>query len=204
MFLAVSLLRRLSKTTSIGFLLSQSVLLIFSATIRRRTKIFIVSAAVLVLAAFSWLIAAYYQLYTNSSNQAETLTGRIGIWAFILDRALERPWFGHGFDAVWKVIPPFGVDQFEAWHAHNELLQQFYAYGVAGVVMLVGLYGSFFAQARRIRRPEYKVLFLALIVFIVIRGLGDTERFDLSFPLWSMALLSLMFAAPQKHLVAKR
>lgn len=199
-FLAISLLRSLSKTTIIAFLLSQTLLLIFSTTIRRRSKVLIVTVASFVLAAFSELIAAYYQVYTSSGNQAETLTGRIGIWAFILDRALERPWFGHGFNSVWKVIPPFGFDQFEAWHAHNELLQQFYAYGVVGIVLLIGLYGSFYAQTRRILRPEHKTLFLALIAFIVIRGLGDTERFDLSFPLWSIALLSLMLAKLEEPL----
>jgi O-antigen ligase len=144
------------------------------------------------------LIAAYYEVYTNAGNQAETLTGRIGIWAFILERSLERPWLGHGFDSVWKVIPPFGSDQFETWHAHNELLQQFYAYGVVGVVLLIGIYGSFYRQIRRVSRPELKTLFLGLIVFIVIRGLGDTERFDLSMPLWSIALLSLTLAALEK------
>jgi O-antigen ligase len=115
-----------------------------------------------------------------------------------LDRALERPWFGNGFDSVWKVIPPFGFDQFETWHAHNELLQQFYAYGAIGIVLLVGLYGSFYYQVRRVAQPEYRTLLLSLIVFIVIRGLGDTERFDLSFPLWSIALLALMLAALER------
>jgi exopolysaccharide production protein ExoQ len=97
------------------------------------------------------------------------------------------------------VIPPFGVDQFQTWHAHNELLQQFYAYGAVGILLLIGVYGSFFRQIRRISRPEYKTLFLSLIFFIVIRGLGDTERFDLSFPLWSITLLSLMLAAASER-----
>jgi exopolysaccharide production protein ExoQ len=197
-FLAISLLRSLSKTTIIAFLLSQTLLLIFSTTIRRRSKVLIVTAAGLMLAAFSGLIAAYYQVYTNSSNQAETLTGRIGIWAFILDRALERPWFGNGFDSVWKVIPPFGTDQFEAWHAHNELLQQFYSYGIVGIVLLVGLYWSFCTGVRRVARPEHRALLLSLVAFIVIRGLGDTERFDLSFPLWSITLLGLMLSAQKE------
>ena len=197
-FLAISLLRSLSKTTLIAFLASELLLLFISTAIRRRTKILIVAVGVTVVAAFSSLIAAYYEVYTNAGNQAETLTGRIGIWALILERSLERPWLGHGFDAVWKVIPPFGSDQFETWHAHNELLQQFYAYGVVGVVLLIGIYGSFYRQIRRVSRPELKTLLAGLIVFIVIRGLGDTERFDLSMPLWSIALLSLTLAALEK------
>jgi O-antigen ligase len=96
------------------------------------------------------------------------------------------------------VIPPFGPDQFEAWHAHNELLQQFYAYGVVGIVLLIGLYLSFYRQARCLAHPAHRAIFVTLILFIVIRGFADTERFDLSFPLWSIALLSLMFAAIQR------
>jgi exopolysaccharide production protein ExoQ len=197
-FLAISLLRTLSKTTIVAFVISQSFLLFTSKTISRRAKVRIVAGACAILAVFSGLLAAYYNVYTNAGNQAETLTGRLGIWAFILERSLERPWLGHGFNSVWKVIPPFGPDQFEAWHAHNELLQQFYAYGVVGILLLTGLYLSFYRQARRLTLPAHRAIFVTLILFIVIRGFADTERFDLSFPLWSIALLSLMLAAIER------
>jgi len=197
-FLAISLLRSLSKTTIVAFAVSQAILLFTSKTISRRVKARIVAAAVAIVAAFSGLLADYYDVYTNAGNQAETLTGRVGIWSFILDRSLERPWLGHGFNSVWKVIPPFGPDQFEAWHAHNEVLQQFYAYGVVGIVLLGGLYLSFYRKARSLALPAHRAVFAALILFIVIRGFADTERFDLSFPLWSIALLSLMFAAMER------
>jgi hypothetical protein len=68
---------------------------------------------------------------------------------------------------------------------------------------LIGVYGSFYRQVRRVARPEFRTLLLSLIVFIVIRGLGDTERFDLSFPLWSIALLSLTLAASEGKLQVK-
>jgi len=197
-YLAISLLRSLSKTTIVAFAVSEAIMLFTSKTISRRVKARIVAVAAAVLAAFSGLLAAYYNVYTNAGNQAETLTGRVGIWSFTLDRSLERPWLGHGFNSVWKVIPPFGPDQFEAWHAHNEMLQQFYAYGVVGIVLLVGLYFSFYREARRLALPAHRAVFVTLILFIVIRGFADTERFDLSFPLWSIALLSLMFAAIER------
>ena len=40
----------------------------------------------------------------------------------------------------------------------------------------------------------HKTLFLGLLLFIIVRGFGDTERFDLSFPLWAIALISLTLA----------
>ena len=90
------------------------------------------------------------------------------------------------------MIPPFG--EFEARHAHNELLQQFYAYGVAGVAMVIAIYGSFYRQIRKLPPVPLKTFFLSLLVFVLIRGLGDTEAFDLSLPLWAIALMGTMLS----------
>ncbi len=191
-FLSITLLRSLSKTTIIAFLVSETLLLIRDTSISRKGKMALTIASILVIAAFWGLIEAYYGIYINAGNQAETLTGRLGIWAFVLERSLEQPWIGHGFHSFRNVIPPFGT--FEAWHAHNELLQQFYAYGVAGVFLLTSLYASFYRQLRRLASTPLKALLVSLLVFILVRGLGDTERFDLSFPLWAVALISLTLA----------
>ena len=75
------------------------------------------------------LFRSYYNLYTTTGNQAQSLTGRTGIWIYSLKAGLEKPWFGNGFDSMWKVAPPFGPEMFEARHAENEVLQQFFAYG---------------------------------------------------------------------------
>lgn len=194
-FLSVTLLRTLSKTTIIAFLVSETLLLVRDTSLNRKNKVALTIGTLLVFAAFWGLIEAYYIVYTNAGNEAETLTGRIGIWAFVLERSLERPLIGHGFHSFRNVIPAFGT--FEAWHAHNELLQQFYAYGVAGVLLVGSLYASFYRQIKRLAPPALRALLASLLVFILVRGLGDTERFDLSFPLWAIALISLTLALPQ-------
>jgi exopolysaccharide production protein ExoQ len=196
-FLAITLFRTLSKTTIIAFVAGEAILLILEKSISRKTKIMLVLATVVVIALASGLLIAYFDIYTNAGNQAETLTGRLGIWAYILNEAVDRPWIGHGFHSVWKVIPPFG--DFEARHAHNELIQQFYAYGVVGIFMLVGLYGSFYRQIRKLSRSPLKTLLLGLLVFVVVRGFADTEAFDLSFPLWAIVMFSALMA--QSHRV---
>jgi len=193
-FLAITLLRSLSKTTIVAFLAGESFLILRDKSISRKAKIRLALLACCVIAAFSSLMASYYEVYINAGNQSETLTGRIGIWAVILDKALDQPWIGHGFHSVWKVIPPFGPDQFEPRHAHNELLQQFYAYGVVGIFMLVAVYASFYRQIRRLSASPLRTLFLGLLLFTLVRGLADTEVFDLSLPLWAIALFSLTLA----------
>jgi exopolysaccharide production protein ExoQ len=190
-FLAITLLRTLSKTTLVAFMAGESILLVQDKSISRRTKLTLAALTGLVILVFSRLLSAYYEIYINAGNQAETLTGRLGIWAIILDKALDQPWIGHGFHSVWKVIPPFGPDQFEPRHAHNELLQQFYAYGLAGVVLLVALYRSFYREIRKLSAGPEKTVLVALFVFVIVRGLADTEAFDLSLPLWAITLIGV-------------
>lgn len=107
----------------------------------------------------------------------------------------EHPWnlwIGHGFDSWWKVVPPFGNEMFEARHAENELLQQFYAYGAVGVVLFTGIYGSLFRQLRKLGRGPTRILFLSVLIFILVRGLAAANSFDLLLPLWSIVLISVI------------
>src|SRR6185437_8302520 len=175
--LAVTLLRTLSKTTIAAFLVSEGFLLIADKSISRRTKILAALTIVGMLAVFWGLLASYYGVYTNAGNQSETLSGRLGIWAYFLAEAVQQPWIGHGFDSAWKVIPPFGPDQFEAAHAHNELLQQFYAYGLVGIFIFVGIYSSIYRHIRRLAPSPVKTFFFAFLLFVLVRGMADTERF---------------------------
>jgi hypothetical protein len=189
--LAVTLLRSLSKTSIVAFIVAESFLLARDRSMSRKTKVLLVLGSIATGIAFSSLLTSYFDIYTTGTSP-ETLTGRLGIWAVFLDEAVQQPWIGHGFHSAWNVIPPFG--EFEARHAHNELLQQFYAYGVAGVCMLVGLYGSFYRQIRTLPVGAFRTFLSAFLLFILVRGLTDTESFDLSLPMWAIVMFSLLIA----------
>jgi exopolysaccharide production protein ExoQ len=186
--LAITLLRTLSKTTIVAFVAAEALILIRDSAITRRKLFAILASAAVVLAAFWNLIQAYFEVYTTTGNEAETLTGRVGIWDYVMERSLEQPWLGHGFHSFRNVIPAFGP--FEPWHAHNELLQLFYSYGVVGIFLFLAVYGSLYLQLRRLPWSSNKALFLGLLLFIVIRGLGDTDRFELTLPFWSLFVIS--------------
>jgi exopolysaccharide production protein ExoQ len=190
--LAVTVLRSLSKTTIVAFLVGEAFLLIRDRSFTRRTRISLAIASGLVVAVFWGLLASYYDVYINTGNQSETLSGRIGIWAYFLQEAVQQPWIGHGFHSVWKVVPPFAPDQFEARHAHNEVMQQFYAYGFVGICMFAGIYLSVYRHMRRLAAGRLKTLLFAFLLFVLVRGLTDTEAFDLSLPLWAIVMISLL------------
>jgi O-antigen ligase len=189
-FLALTLLRSLSKTSIAAFLAAEAFYLYRTPLVNRVTKLKITAGAILAALAFSGLIVRYYDVYTNAGNQAETLTGRTSIWLATIGLAIEKPWFGYGFHAFRSVIPAFG--QFEPWHAHNELLQQFFTYGMAGVALVLALYTSFFRLCRRYWTHPFALTGYSLLLLVLIRGLADTERFDLSFPLWMLTAASLL------------
>jgi exopolysaccharide production protein ExoQ len=191
--LAITLLRSLSKTTLVAFSISETFLIVQDRSMGRKAKIFLALSIGIVISVFWGLFEAYYDIYTTTGNQAETLTGRTTIWLYVMNAVSDHPWtlwIGHGFDSWWKVVPPFGGDQFEARHAENELLQQLYAYGTMGVIMLVGLYGSLYRKLRSLQPGPTKLLFSCILMFIVIRGLAEADSFDLLLPLWCIVLIS--------------
>jgi O-antigen ligase len=121
LFLTLTLVRSLSKATLIAFVLSQGVMLIQNKSMTRSRKAALAVAVLALGLVFGGLFESYYNVYTTSGNQAETLTGRTGIWIYSLKTGLEQPWVGNGFDSMWKVAPPFGPEMFEARHAENEV-----------------------------------------------------------------------------------
>jgi exopolysaccharide production protein ExoQ len=189
-FLAVTLLRSLSKTTIVAFLVSEGYLLIQDRSMSRRAKMLLTIALILVVLAFWGLLEAYYDFYTTYGNEAETLTGRTAIWAYVLDAGLQQPWIGHGFDSMWKVVPTFGT--FEARHAENELLEQFYSYGVAGVALLCGVYGSLYGKIRRLTRGPLRLIVVSMLIFVVVRGFAEADPFDLLLPLWAVVMVAML------------
>lgn len=190
LFLGLTLVRTLSKTTLLAFLLSQSVLLFRDPNITRQTRRRVLLCTALVFIGSFGLLAAYYSVYTNAGNQAETLTGRTAIWAWTVDKLPEHPWIGHGFDSMWKVMPPFGIDRFEARHAENELLQQLYAYGIVGSLLAVAVYLTLYRSLRRLADTRTRPLLKTLVLFILVRGLAEAEPFDLLLPSWLILLLA--------------
>jgi len=195
--LAITLLRSLSKTSIFSFLLLEAIYLLRTGTASRATKLWIAAGSIAAIAMFSGLFISYYAVYANAGNQAETLTGRTTIWFIALNLALETPWLGHGFHSFHDVFPLVGT--YQAWHAHNELLQQFFVYGLLGVVLVAALYVSLFVQLRRHPHEPLARMGRMLLLLVAIRSFVEADRFDLSFPLWAIAAISMALAQRTGH-----
>ncbi len=192
LWLALTLIRTISKTSIIAFFAAMIFYLFKNKILARSTKIWIGIAGGLILVSLSSLLIAYFDAYTETTGP-ETLTGRTVIWAAAAAIAVEKPILGHGFYSLRFLIPPIGT--FEPQHAHNEFLQQFFVLGAVGVLVALSLYWVAFRQIRRAPASRLKTLAATLLIYALIRGLADTENFDLSYPLWLMAMLSILLAS---------
>ena len=191
-FLAGTLLRTISKSSIFAFLIALIFYLLRDSTLSRKAKIRIGIAALLIVVSLSGLLEAYFTTYATGTNP-ETLTGRTFIWAVSLEYALRNPVLGHGFYSYRFIVPRFG--DFEAQQAHNELLQQFFSFGIVGVIVTIGLFWAFFRQIRRAPTSHVKILAGTILLFALVRGLTDAQIYDLSFPLWFMTMLSILLAS---------
>jgi len=192
--LALTLLRTLSKTAIIAFLCAEAWYLLQSRQWTRAARVRIAAAAFVAIACFWGVLTAYFDLYsTTSGGQLETLTGRTLLWAIVISVGVERPWLGHGFYSFKSLVPSLG--QFVPVHAHNELLHQFFELGIAGVVIVIGIYAAFLRQAWGSVHGELRTLAIALWIFAVVRGLADAVPAELCFPLWLMAPLAACLQA---------
>jgi O-antigen ligase len=110
-----------------------------------------------------------------------TLTGRTLIWAGIMNRIAERPWFGYGYGAIWDntalwsplrwIIHDAG---FRPHHAHNAWLEQWLSLGILGL----SAWGGFFLQtllANLVALYREKGAYLTLPFFVIYALLTLSE-----------------------------
>jgi exopolysaccharide production protein ExoQ len=196
--LGITLLRSISKTSIIAFLIAESFYLSREKQIARRAKIKMAAVAALVVVFFGALLRANLEAYVSAGgiNQAESLTGRTAIWALVFPAAMEHPWLGSGFYSFRALIPDLGG--YQARHAHNELLQQFFELGLLGVFVSVGLYVSFFLAARRDVQSPYRRLIFTILVFVMVHGLTETVSFGFTVPLWIFASMAIALQQPKE------
>jgi len=49
-----------------------------------------------------------------------------------------------------------------------------------------------YIHIRRLAKGPLRTFFFAFLLFVLVRGGADTERFDLSLPMWAIVMISLL------------
>jgi exopolysaccharide production protein ExoQ len=88
--------------------------------------------------ALSYYAASNLQRITGLMGKDPMLTGRVPLWILATAMALQKPWFGYGFEAFWlpRTMYVRRIWQILAWmppHAHNGALELWLELGLVGV-----------------------------------------------------------------------
>jgi O-antigen ligase len=97
--------------------------------------------------------------------------------------ALQRPWFGYGFEAFWLpgtiyVRRMWQILQWMPPHAHNGLLELWLQLGLVGVgVFLIGFGYYLFCAIRQVRRERTPVASwpVAFLLFLFLSNLTESH-----------------------------
>ncbi len=184
-----------------------SLVAFFSAYALPRLSAMVIAGVVAAYAAVApWLfIAIHSRAASRFGEWTEASAGaRLDIWRVTANMVLERPFTGHGPNALRRVENIFSQDDVfmleagktSALHPHNFALQVWLDLGITGVVVLIALIFLAFWRVSRCGRP-LAAAGTAMLVAIFVAG-------SLSPGLWQGWWLGTVALAVCQFVVATR
>ena len=109
--------------------------------------------------AVGFMLAPYAELFISRG-----FSQRFEIWEVTLGWILEKPWFGHGFDAEYILPVSSGEELYDAHNIHLEVL---FEGGIIGGALWLTLLGLLALQGWRARHSSLGRCLLALLIYSV-------------------------------------
>ncbi|MBN8560367.1 MAG: O-antigen ligase family protein [Leptolyngbya sp. UWPOB_LEPTO1] len=116
-----------------------------------------VRLAVLLITLFVTAVSIFFiwinldTILTDVLGKDAQFNGRTPLWASVIERGLERPWFGYGYRGFWNTPEAFSAVN-DAWtfdalqkgaiHAHSIFVEIFLQLGFVGLFIFLLSYGS--------------------------------------------------------------
>ena len=157
-------------------------------------------------------MATHLEEVTGLLGKDPTMTGRLPLWIVAGVMALQRPWFGYGFDAFW--LPDQAYTP-RIWHmltwmppqAHNGVLELWLELGIVGTVLFLVVFAYYLAKAVKFLRhhPEPAAAWpVAFLIFLFLANLTTAfflQANTIYFILY-VGLATTMYAKGSKEFTA--
>lgn len=135
----------------------------------------------------------------GSLGKDTTLTGRVELWGSLVGMMGQRLWLGYGYGGFWRVTSQseevYATNGWEAWHAHNGLLDLGLSLGVAGVVLFVASFCVAVHRSVRAFRldgePTGAVWALVFLTFLAAANLTESSILEHGNLLWVLFVATL-------------
>lgn len=195
--LFVTLTLSLSKTSIAAFLVAFFFYLLKARGNLSSRIIMLVLIVTLMVPSYGGFTLYMEEYLTQGQGEyAATLTGRTFIWIDAWEFIREEPFWGYGFMSFRDHAPQWADVRLD--HAHNEWLQQWFSLGIVGAFLALSIYLSCYQSFRRAVRQDLLTheanLGLALLVYVLVRGLVEASATELVFPLTLVMLISTWLA----------
>lgn len=141
---------------------------------RRMVVVYVFAVAATFMIAFVVLDTAQLLLLLNRDP---TFTGRLPLWTFSLDAALQRPWLGYGYSGFWNENSPavqtiWAAIDWKAPSAHNGYIDIMLQIGFVGLVLYVWVWGSIIGNSLvawwQRSLPEARWLLLFMLINLLL------------------------------------
>jgi O-antigen ligase len=175
--------------------------------LNRRSAVFLGVVSLPVILCVAAFLTINYVSILESLGRNATLTGRVPLWAAVMDSIRLKPWFGYGYAAFWRQL---GGDsqsvitkvRWFAPHAHNGYLDLWLDLGLLGLTLFAcGLVAAFrraieVFQFSSNRAERWPLLFLSLFF---VYNCAESHLMRLLSTLWipyvsTYVALTLMLA----------
>lgn len=165
-------------TTSLTIVLTMLLLLPFYQFLKKtnyKLQVMMMSLGLMLLIGFSLLLMNNLETLVGTSGKDLTLNGRSDLWAGVISKIWERPWFGYGYYGFWNSPTASNLRATYQWasNSHNGFLELLLDLGFFGfLVFAAGFMRCLFMALSRIasiaKKPEdyWPVQMLILILII--------------------------------------
>lgn len=202
-----------SRTALLGLVAALWVWAVFGSGNRKRFFALLVLSVALIVPAVLLLFGETIGLYVKQtvllgreSDSPESLTGRIPLWNFLIDRYLDaRPLFGYGFQGFWTPGHVLRVSASQDWlimHGHSGYLDLLLDLGYVGLALMLAILVAGARRAYVYYRDTLDtswLFMLSLIAMALVMSLLDTHLLTNSLRsfIWCLALAKLAIFDPR-------
>ncbi|HEX2081433.1 MAG TPA: O-antigen ligase family protein [Longimicrobium sp.] len=203
-FLCAALVLLSTSTTSM-LILGALVLLVplyRALAARSRWLVPVALGIALPVAAIVLAVVADVEAALDLFGKDATLTGRTELWEYAAATIGDRMWYGYGYGAFWQVSTRaqgiYAAIGWDAWHAHNGLLELGLNLGVIGIVVFLA--GYFLGLLRGTSAllcgaREEGIWILGFLTFVLLGNLTESAILEQN-AYWMLYVATTCIAAP--------
>ena len=138
-----------------------------------------------------WLVANT-EAVISALGRDVTLTGRTGLWAFVLDKIWKHPWLGYGFKAFWRGMEGESADiwydsYFMAPSGHNGYLDLALELGLVGLLFFMLSYLKGYLRAvtwLRLNKTTEGLWPIIYLTFLLLCNITESLFLEPNYIFW--------------------